>query len=100
MIRFPRGRFRLRSQFCLGRPRPDGYFAASALVRVTREEEHMKHHRWTILPFLTAFVILASLPVKAEVLDKTKNIGGTTVHYKVVLPKDYEASKTYPGVLA
>jgi dipeptidyl aminopeptidase/acylaminoacyl peptidase len=45
-------------------------------------------------------LILADLPVKAEVLDKTKNIGGTTVHYKVVLPKDYDASKAYPGVLA
>src|SRR3984885_10440467 len=45
-------------------------------------------------------VIVAAIPVKAEVLDKTKNIGGTTVHYKVVLPKNYDASKAYPGVLA
>jgi predicted peptidase len=45
-------------------------------------------------------VILTAIPVKAEVLDKTKNIGGTTVHYKVVLPKNYDASKAYPGVLA
>src|SRR6202167_54773 len=61
---------------------------------------HMKQHRWTTLPLMAALVILASHPVKAEVLDKTKKIGGTTVHYKVVLPKNYDASKAYPGVLS
>jgi poly(3-hydroxybutyrate) depolymerase len=60
----------------------------------------MKQHRRIILSLITALLILAILPVKAEVLDKTKNIGGTTVHYKVVLPKNYDASKAYPGVLA
>ena len=60
----------------------------------------MKQHRWTVLSLTAALVILASLSVKADVLDKTKNIGGTTVHYKVVLPKNYDASKAYPGVLA
>jgi predicted peptidase len=60
----------------------------------------MKHQRWTILSLVAALVILPSLAVKAEVLDKTKNIGGTTVHYKVVLPKNYDAGKAYPGVLA
>ena len=59
----------------------------------------MKQHRWTILSLVAALVILAGLPVKAEVLDKTKKIGGTTVHYKVVLPKNYDAGKAYPGVL-
>jgi dipeptidyl aminopeptidase/acylaminoacyl peptidase len=60
----------------------------------------MKQYTWTILSLIAALLILANLPVKAEVLEKTKNIGGTTVHYKVVLPKDYDASKAYPGVLA
>src|SRR6202045_4194679 len=60
----------------------------------------MKQHRWTILSLVAALAILASLPVKAEVLDKTKNIGGTSVHYKVVLPKNYDTSKAYPGILA
>ena len=59
----------------------------------------MKQPRRTILLFLAALVILASLPVKAEVLDKTKKIGEITVHYKVVLPKNYDAGKTYPGIL-
>src|ERR1700719_2020535 len=59
----------------------------------------MKQHRWTILSLVAALAILASLPVRADVLDKSMNIGGTTVHYKVVLPKNYDASKAYPGVL-
>ncbi len=59
----------------------------------------MKQHRRTTLSLVAALVILASHPVKAEVLDKTKKIGGTTVHYKVVLPKNYDAGKAYPGVL-
>ena len=59
----------------------------------------MKQHRWTTLPLMAALVILASHPVKAEVLDKTKKIGAITVHYKVVLPKNYDAAKAYPGVL-
>ena len=38
-------------------------------------------------------------PGKAEVLDKTKVIGGTKVHYKVVLPNNYDAGKAYPVIL-
>ncbi len=49
---------------------------------------------------VAAFVILACLPVRGEVLDKTVKIAGTTVHYKVVLPKNYDPAKAYPGVLA
>ncbi len=60
----------------------------------------MKQHRWKILLLMAVLVILSIPPVKAEVLDKTKKIGGTTVHYKVVLPDNYDAGKTYPGVLA
>ena len=36
----------------------------------------------------------------AEVLDKTKNIAGTTVHYKVILPPHHDPAKAYPGILA
>src|ERR1700680_5082222 len=60
----------------------------------------MKQDRRTILSLVAALVILAGLQVKAEVLDKTKNVGGITVHYKVVLPNKYDPSKAYPGVLA
>ena len=60
----------------------------------------MRQHLQAILLVIAVLVIVTILPVKAEVLDKTKNIGGTTVHYKVVLPNNYDASKAYPGVLA
>ena len=48
----------------------------------------------------TVVAIFASRPLQAEVLEKTKNVGSTTVHYKVVLPNGYEPAKTYPGILA
>src|SRR6202012_5103076 len=38
--------------------------------------------------------------VNAEVLDKTAKIAGTSVHYKVVTPKNYDPAKAYPGILA
>jgi predicted peptidase len=36
----------------------------------------------------------------AEVQEKTAKIGNTTVHYKVILPKNYDPAKAYPTVLA
>lgn len=51
------------------------------------------------LPLVVALTILANLAARGEVLEKTKKIGGVTVHYKVVLPKNYDADKAYPGVL-
>jgi poly(3-hydroxybutyrate) depolymerase len=47
-----------------------------------------------------AIFLVASWPAAAEVLEKSKNIAGVTVHYKVVLPSHYDAAKAYPGVLA
>ena len=43
---------------------------------------------------------LAPVPARAEVLEKSKKVGGVTVQYKVVLPVGYDASKAYPAVLA
>jgi poly(3-hydroxybutyrate) depolymerase len=45
-------------------------------------------------------LFFAGLPLHAEVLDKTKKVGRTTVHYKVVLPGGYDPAKEYPGILA
>jgi poly(3-hydroxybutyrate) depolymerase len=53
-----------------------------------------------IVLFPAAVFFLLGLPAFAEVLDKVTTIDGTAVHYKVVLPEKYDASKTYPGVLA
>ena len=36
----------------------------------------------------------------ADVLDKTATINGLTMHYKVVLPKNFDPAKSYPAVLA
>jgi poly(3-hydroxybutyrate) depolymerase len=47
-----------------------------------------------------AVVISAAQPVNAEEFEKTRKVGGTTVHYKVVLPNGYEPAKEYPAILA
>lgn len=59
----------------------------------------MKPNRFVIPSLTAAIAILSVHPGKAEVLDKTKVIGGTKVHYKVVLPNNYDAGKAYPGIL-
>lgn len=60
----------------------------------------MKQHRRSTVLFVGTLAILNSRPVKAAVLDKTAKIGSVTVHYKVVLPNNYDAGKAWPGVLA
>jgi poly(3-hydroxybutyrate) depolymerase len=47
-----------------------------------------------------AVLLAASGSASAEVVEKSKNIAGVSVHYKVVLPSHYDAAKAYPGVLA
>jgi len=47
-----------------------------------------------------ALVVFATPTLRAEVLEKTKKIAGTTVDYKVVLPSGYDAAKAYPAILA
>src|SRR4051812_8752227 len=49
---------------------------------------------------LAASIMLSAQPVRAELLDLTKKVAGTTVHYKVVLPTGYDAAKAYPAILA
>jgi len=45
-------------------------------------------------------LMLATPPLQAELLEKTKKVSNTTVNYKVVLPDGYDAAKSYPGILA
>ena len=45
-------------------------------------------------------ILLLCSPAAAKVFDKTAEIAGMTVHYKVALPTNYDASKTYPAILA
>jgi predicted esterase len=39
-------------------------------------------------------------PLQAEVLESTKKVGDTTVHYKTVLPNGFDPAKAYPAILA
>jgi poly(3-hydroxybutyrate) depolymerase len=56
---------------------------------------------WMRLTVAAAAVALFSTQsAQAELLEKTKKVGGTTVHYKVVLPNGFDAAKAYPGILA
>src|ERR1700681_4927205 len=43
--------------------------------------------------------MFATQPLRAELLEKTKKVGGTTVHYKVVLPDGYDPARAYPAIL-
>jgi len=42
----------------------------------------------------------ATQPLHAELIELTKNVAGTTIHYKVVLPNGYDPGKAFPGILA
>jgi pimeloyl-ACP methyl ester carboxylesterase len=43
--------------------------------------------------------VLASPTAQAEVTERIMRVAGTTVHYKLVLPNDYDSEKTYPAIL-
>ena len=51
-------------------------------------------------PAMAAVVTVLIQPLQAEVLENTKTVGGTIVHYKTVLPNGYEPAKAYPAILA
>src|SRR5262245_39552980 len=46
-----------------------------------------------------AVVMFATQSLHAEILEKTKKVGNTTVRYKVVLPNSYDSAKAYPAIL-
>src|SRR5262245_3963814 len=63
--------------------------------------KHLMKPKSLLFILATAVVTtLATLPLHAELLEKTKKVGNTTVQYKVVLPDGYDASKAYPAILA
>jgi predicted peptidase len=49
--------------------------------------------------FATVIALLATQFAQAELLEKTKNVAGVKVQYKVVLPNGYDPAKTYPAIL-
>jgi poly(3-hydroxybutyrate) depolymerase len=72
-------------------------------VRGKEELSKMKHRGSKWMPLFSAAVVVATFaiqPVHAELLEKTRKVGGTTVQYKVVLPNGYDPAKAYPAILA
>jgi pimeloyl-ACP methyl ester carboxylesterase len=51
-----------------------------------------------VLPCI-AVLAVAAQAAEAEVTERIMRVGGATVSYKVVLPNDYDATKTYPAIL-
>ena len=56
---------------------------------------------WILAVAATAAMAMsATQPLHAELVEKTKKVGGTTVPYKVVLPNHYDPATAYPAILA
>src|SRR6266567_2907337 len=56
--------------------------------------------KWMLRVSMVAVVMFATQPLQAELVEKAKKVGGTTIHYKVVLPNGYDPAKAYPAILA
>lgn len=57
---------------------------------------------WFVRAMFPAAVVFVGFTavLHAKAFDKSIDIAGVTVHYKVVRPKDYDAARAYPAVLA
>jgi len=59
---------------------------------------------WSGLRFpvfaVIAAVMLWGQPLAAKIFDKTADVAGTKLDYKVILPNDYDPAKAYFGILA
>jgi poly(3-hydroxybutyrate) depolymerase len=53
-----------------------------------------------LVPAMAAVAMILIQPLRAEVIETTKKVGDTTVHYKIVLPNRYDPAKAYPAILA
>jgi predicted esterase len=60
---------------------------------------HQLQPRRIPLFFAVVVAMFVTQPVRAELLEKTKQVGRTTVRYKVVLPNGYDPAKPYTAVL-
>jgi poly(3-hydroxybutyrate) depolymerase len=63
----------------------------------------MKQQRSKLMPAASATAAVLMLliqPLRADVREQAKDVGGTTVHYKIVLPNGYDPAKAYPAILA
>jgi poly(3-hydroxybutyrate) depolymerase len=60
----------------------------------------LSSNRMLALAATAAVAISATQSLQAEQFEKTKKVGGTTVHYRVVLPNGYDPATAYPAILA
>jgi predicted peptidase len=59
-----------------------------------------RNSKWALLaPAAAATVLFLIQPLQADVIEKSKKVGDTVVHYKTVLPNNYDPAKAYPAVL-
>jgi predicted esterase len=57
--------------------------------------------KWTpLFSAVLSLTLLATQAARAELLDKTAQVAGVKVEYKVVLPTGYDPAKAYPAILA
>jgi poly(3-hydroxybutyrate) depolymerase len=53
-----------------------------------------------LAPAMAAIVMFLVQPLRAEVIEKSRAVSGSIVHYKIVLPDGYDPAKAYPAILA
>ena len=58
-----------------------------------------QHHAYRIAAAVILIPALCAARLNAEVVAKSGTFSGIKVDYKVVLPKGYDPSKTYPSIL-
>src|SRR5262249_9472462 len=72
-----------------------GYSTPRSFVRFVCNNAHMTQR----ILAAAALAMLTSSVLHAELLEKTKKVGTTTVDYKVVLPNGYDPAKAYPAIV-
>ena len=73
--------------------------AKPASYRVLRMKT--SHLKWMQRGILAAGIgVLATLPLHAELLEKTVKVSAVSIQYKVVLPNGYDPAKADPAILA
>ena len=54
---------------------------------------------WPLVAAIAAVMMVLAQPLRAEEIEKSREVGGTTVQYKVVLPDGFDPATTYPAIL-
>lgn len=59
-----------------------------------------RYGAWLLSAAAGAALLMSQIhPLRAELLEGSKTVGDTTVHYKTVLPNGYDPAKAYPAIL-